>query len=423
VHESNDIWVKDVTFDAGGEIHLNNTNRTRFTKITSLNAGAGLLFNMGAGETGISTGLVIENSTYNGASSFIGFSGSSFSQWYVDEIKHNNFTSTYIHFFNVPSNALYLTKIYNNLIYSNNLFPGWSGTFPTYTNTTRQPGKPIAGNGTEIGGNYYRSQGVNIGYSETCADGNQDGFCDTTTPWGDALALTMTAPPQISNIVCSSVDPVANDNPAPANMQVNFTIYDKQGFVGSTVLQNVSYNALVVNGTCGYVETDSTHRNYSCNNTMHYWYDSGMYTARINYTDAIYSVNATAPSTCGYSALIDFKYIPTRVMFPGAAPGVLNTPADAALLLVNDGNVARAVSIIAHDLHGVSSPGNKIVASAFKAGLNLTSAVSLADGIEKDLNITVSPGQNVSVWLWLSMPGTTVIQSYVTTAPWQLINS
>jgi hypothetical protein len=79
--------------------------------------------------------------------------------------------------------------------------------------------------------------------------------------------------------------------------------------------------------------------------------------------------------------------------------------------------------MIAYDLQGVSSPGNILPAFAFKAGLNLSSAVSLADGVETSLNITVLPSQNVSVWLWLSMPGTTVIQSYVTTSPWQLINS
>ncbi len=46
-----------------------------------------------------------------------------------------------------------------------------------YWNTTRQYGLKIYPYGTEIGGNYWTNP-YGTGYSDTCIDANQDGFCD-----------------------------------------------------------------------------------------------------------------------------------------------------------------------------------------------------------------------------------------------------
>jgi hypothetical protein len=66
--------------------------------------------------------------------------------------------------------------VFNNLISaSDHVYITAVGT--TVFNTTRQPGARVFSPGTEIGGNYYTDTG-SIGYSDTCADANTDGFCD-----------------------------------------------------------------------------------------------------------------------------------------------------------------------------------------------------------------------------------------------------
>lgn len=67
--------------------------------------------------------------------------------------------------------------IFNNLMNNSDNY-GYDDYIGTNSwNTTRQNGTRIYSNGTEIGGNYWTNSTGN-GYSDTCTDLLQDGFCD-----------------------------------------------------------------------------------------------------------------------------------------------------------------------------------------------------------------------------------------------------
>jgi hypothetical protein len=50
--------------------------------------------------------------------------------------------------------------------------------YANYWNTTKQRGDRIYSPGTKIGGNYWTNPTGN-GFSDTCTDANNDGFCDS----------------------------------------------------------------------------------------------------------------------------------------------------------------------------------------------------------------------------------------------------
>lgn len=98
---------------------------------------------------------------------------------YLDHSDNNT-----INFCELISNAvdgLYSTFSENNVIY-NNFFNNTINSITNtteinYWNTTYQLGTRIYSSGTYIGGNYYTNL-AGTGYSDTCTDGNKDGFCD-----------------------------------------------------------------------------------------------------------------------------------------------------------------------------------------------------------------------------------------------------
>jgi len=70
--------------------------------------------------------------------------------------------------------------IYNNLFnQTTNTYIQNPDRFSGYWNTTRQTGTRIYSAGTEIGGNYWTNPSGN-GYSDTCTDADNDGFCDNS---------------------------------------------------------------------------------------------------------------------------------------------------------------------------------------------------------------------------------------------------
>jgi len=90
----------------------------------------------------------------------------------------SNSVFTFNRIYNNSAEGIYVYGS-NNLIF-NNFFNGTTNvgvSGANFWNTTRQPGTRIFTNGTEIGGNFWANpQGT--GYSQTCTDSNQDGFCD-----------------------------------------------------------------------------------------------------------------------------------------------------------------------------------------------------------------------------------------------------
>ncbi len=90
----------------------------------------------------------------------------------------------------VPGN----NTIYNNLINGSSTPVGFSATTNANTwNTTEQAGNRTYSSGNLIGGNYYTNSS-GTGYSDTCADADHDGFCDSAYVLGtnntDSLPLS-----------------------------------------------------------------------------------------------------------------------------------------------------------------------------------------------------------------------------------------
>lgn len=97
----------------------------------------------------------------------------------------HNFTLTGSKFYNDSSGSLDFastnyalsSKIYNNL-FNDSIYMAFEESPRNVSwNTTRQTGTRIYSAGTEIGGNYWTNSTGN-GYSDTCTDLLQDGFCD-----------------------------------------------------------------------------------------------------------------------------------------------------------------------------------------------------------------------------------------------------
>ena len=68
-------------------------------------------------------------------------------------------------------------KIYNNLFNNSDNINFYGLGSNNFWNTTKQKGTRIYSNGNYMGGNYWATP-IKTGYSETCADNNEDGFCD-----------------------------------------------------------------------------------------------------------------------------------------------------------------------------------------------------------------------------------------------------
>ena len=73
----------------------------------------------------------------------------------------------------------YINHIYNNLFNNTVGFNSYGTVSSNEFNTTQQTGERIYGFGDEIGGNYYTNPS-GTGYSDTCTDSDQNGFCDDT---------------------------------------------------------------------------------------------------------------------------------------------------------------------------------------------------------------------------------------------------
>jgi parallel beta-helix repeat protein len=99
------------------------------------------------------------------------------------EVYHSDNNVIYSNIIKNSSYGVYIISSQNNTFY-NNLFNNtnnfyFGGTvYANNWNTTRQSGTRIYSPGTEIGGNYWTNLSGN-GYSDTCTDADNDGFCDS----------------------------------------------------------------------------------------------------------------------------------------------------------------------------------------------------------------------------------------------------
>ncbi|MCK4522257.1 MAG: right-handed parallel beta-helix repeat-containing protein, partial [Nanoarchaeota archaeon] len=147
---SNNTFTNIVATNNSEGIYVKNSNNNTFTNITLKNNTWGFTIDD------------YDSFSWNNIlkSSYIGDSG----QYgvYLDTIECSNY------FYN---------NIFNN---TNNVY--FEDTYVNYWNTTNQTGTNIV-NGGFIGGNYWTNSSGD-GHSDTCADADQDGFCDSSYTLG-----------------------------------------------------------------------------------------------------------------------------------------------------------------------------------------------------------------------------------------------
>jgi len=163
-------WVKNSSFNNyyhnGIAFHMSYDNATNCTFTDGCN---GIEF------FGTSEHNKITNSTISGMSN----SGIMIEKYSDNKPSYNIIT------FCVIKNCAYGVKlcggeynrIYNNLFNNSNNFYSSGTIYENYWNTTKQAGERIYSNGNEIGGNFWTNP-TGTGYSDTCSDSNDDGFCD-----------------------------------------------------------------------------------------------------------------------------------------------------------------------------------------------------------------------------------------------------
>ena len=156
---------------------------------------------------------------------------------------------------------------------------------------------------------------------------------------------------------------------------------------------------------------------------MNYWYGPGAYNMNITFTDGAHGVSYEDTEICTYGLLTASAQTGLAVGFPNAAPGISNSPGNTQITMRNTGNGALNVTMTAYDLSGRSQPGVKLLASSFKVGASLGTAVTMADGVNNDLSMVIEPAQNAEddILFWLSMPSSQVIQDYYSPTAWQVV--
>ncbi|MCP3686389.1 MAG: hypothetical protein GY861_27410 [bacterium] len=140
------------------------------------NSDNNLLSNIIATDNGAQGGIIIVEVDY---SEFINITSSNnivgffISNAYFNTIRDSRIEDNAQYGFNI--NTAGSNNFYNNLI--NNTENSFTSLDVNYLNTSRQTGDRIISDGTEIGGNFWANPN-GTGYSETCDDADQDGFCD-----------------------------------------------------------------------------------------------------------------------------------------------------------------------------------------------------------------------------------------------------
>lgn len=103
-------------------------------------------------------------------------------------------------------------------------------------NTTNSTGPNIIG-GLYIGGNYYYSN-TGVGFSQTCIDGDSDGFCDTNYTWGNSIDYL---PLSSSFKIFSSSSSWWNNSAEYVNKNFSIVIEYDAGFINAPQAR-IEYN-------------------------------------------------------------------------------------------------------------------------------------------------------------------------------------
>lgn len=228
-------------------------------------------------------------------------------------------------------------------------------------------------------------------------------------------------PVDVSNLSCPAVTyPNENDDPSAAVMELNFSVWDPYE-VWNNVVNMTDGSTVKVPTGCDYVVQDSTHRNYTCNFSVNYYNPYGDWDVHVLSDN---SITPDSESTvCTIGQLIASQVDTDVITFSDAGPGLVDVRADQDVIVRNTGNSPVDLYMTAYDLKGSQNPSELLLASNFKAGGALGSAVQLANATQKDVNIGVAVGEGSAgnIGLWLSIPSDARIQDYVSVDSWKVV--
>lgn len=236
--------------------------------------------------------------------------------------------------------------------------------------------------------------------------------------------------PNIISINCPSAIPNENNQPAPAEFEINFLVNVPRG--QSTI---VGYVGQIVDlsryGTCSDVVLDSTTINVTCSVQMNYWEESNLYDAHVTIADelnrnATYLIGneLTSSNACEYYLLLARSLSVETASFDMDV-GDSNRFADNPIVIYNTGNYDYTnLSITAYNLKGSTLPNTKLAATNFKMNdvESISGAVVLQDSTAKYLDFSLSAGNSSSETLYLigSVPESQYPQSYYSDPVWTL---
>jgi len=208
---SNNNRIENITSNSNSYgLYFDSSNSNTLTNITANSNNRGLYLHYYSNSNTLTNitsnfnsnyGLYLDYYSDSNTLTDITSNSNSYYGLYLDDSDSNTIKNSKIQ--NNTNYGIYLTTtgstganlIYNNLFNNTNNFYIGGTIYTNNWNTTRQTGDRIYSNGTEIGGNYWTNSTGN-GYSDTCTDANQDGFCDSyyelsaTGPNRDYLPLS-----------------------------------------------------------------------------------------------------------------------------------------------------------------------------------------------------------------------------------------
>ena len=211
----------------------------------------------------------------------------------------NNYGINFILHTDINGGVTY-TNAGDNLFYNNFLNNTYNVRHKASNNTwntTNQTGTRIFSNGTQIGGNYWTNPTA-TGYSDTCIDINEDGFCDYALNISNMVACTPGTDcndnvdhlplsdeyPDSTSPVLTLTQPVTQVYSTNMSLPLNYSVSD------NVAVDQCWFN--IINSTGGFEKTNTTITD--CVNTTFNISDSDTYILTLYANDTWANENSTA---------------------------------------------------------------------------------------------------------------------------------
>jgi len=317
------------------------------------------------------------------------------------------------------------TRFFNNFLNNSVNFQDDGGTGQWgYFNTTKTNATNIIG-GAQTGGNYWAAPN-GAGYSQTCANSNNDSFCDNAyvlSSYEEVLNNTDFLP-LTSNYSSPSLTPPDISWNSPANNSV--TQNQSWIFWNATISETGGSAILNINGTANYTMSWSgnySYYNFTGSNTTTYCGKiyandssgnmnlSSTRCATINLT----SYSDTTPPTITITLPQNISYAETSIMLNASANEAINTwwyslnggtnTTFTPNTTITASQGSNNIIVYANDTFGnIGSSRVSFFVDSVAPTITITSPQNITYNGVSQANLNVSASESVSSW-WYSING------------------